>query len=141
MHGDDMVDVEIDQFLDSLPDVVLVVRRQMETSEHRVDLLQARHHRLLHRIHRPAMPARGEEWARQWRIVPAYPSNLFRAVQGRTLMFTLKAFIALVVTWCLLAVAAVVAASTQRFEGLYMYLVAAAVLVGLVIVGAIAIAP
>src|SRR5215831_14126194 len=69
------------------------------------------------------------------------PSNLFRAVQGRTLMFTLKAFIALVVTWCLLAVAAVVASSTQRFEGLYMYLVAAAVLVGLVIVGAIAIAP
>src|SRR5215831_20630960 len=68
------------------------------------------------------------------------PSNLFRAVQGRTLMFTLKAFIALVVTWCLLAVAAVVAASTQRFEGLYMYLVAA-VLVGLVIVAAIAIAP
>ena len=69
------------------------------------------------------------------------PSNLFRAVQGRTLMFTLKAFIALVVTWCLLAVAAVVAASTQRFVGLYMYLVAAAVLVGLVIVAAIAIAP
>ena len=58
-----------------------------------------------------------------------------------TLMFTLKAFIALVVTWCLLAVAAVVAASTQRFVGLYMYLVAAAVLVGLVIVAAIAIAP
>jgi hypothetical protein len=50
---------------------------------------------------------------------------------------TLKAFIALVVTWCLLAVAAVVAASTQRFEGLYMYLVAAAVLVGLVIVPAL----
>jgi hypothetical protein len=69
------------------------------------------------------------------------PSNLFRAVQGWTLMFTLKAFIALVVTWCLLAVAAVVAASTQRFEGLYMYLVAAAVLVGLVFVAAIAIAP
>jgi hypothetical protein len=56
-------------------------------------------------------------------------------------MFTLKAFIALVVTWCLLAVAAVVAASTKRFEGLYMYLVATAVLVGLVIVAAIAIAP
>jgi len=56
-------------------------------------------------------------------------------------MFTLKAFIALVVTWCLLAAAAVVAASIQRFEGLYIYLVAAAVLVGLVIVAAIAIAP
>jgi hypothetical protein len=56
-------------------------------------------------------------------------------------MFTLKAFIALVVTWCLLAVAAVVAASAQRFEGLFMYLVAAAVLVGLIIVAAIAMAP
>jgi hypothetical protein len=67
--------------------------------------------------------------------------NLFRAVQDRTLILTLKAFIALVVTWCLLAVAAVVAASTQRFEGLYMYLVAAAVLLGLVIVAAIAMAP
>jgi hypothetical protein len=40
-----------------------------------------------------------------------------------------------------LAVAAVVAASTQRFGGLYMYLVAAAVLIGLVIVAAIAMAP
>src|SRR5262245_50585269 len=77
----------------------------------------------------------------QWRIVPAYPVIFFGQVQRRTLMFTLKAFIALVVTWCLLAVAAVVAASTQRFEGLYMYLVAAAVLVGLVILAAIAIAP
>jgi hypothetical protein len=56
-------------------------------------------------------------------------------------MFTLKAFIALVVTWCLLAVAAVVAASTHRFEVLYMYLLVAAVLVGLVIVAAIAMAP
>jgi len=34
------------------------------------------------------------------------PSNLFRAIQGPTLMLTLKAFIALVVIWCLLAVAA-----------------------------------
>src|SRR5262249_42309648 len=52
MHRDDMVDVEIDQFLDGLADIVLVVRRQMETSEDRVDLLQARHrHRLPHRIH------------------------------------------------------------------------------------------
>jgi hypothetical protein len=56
-------------------------------------------------------------------------------------MFTLKAFITFVVTWCLLAVAAVVAASTHRFEVLYMYLVADAVLVGLVIVAAIAMAP
>src|SRR6516165_1005354 len=33
MHRDDMVDVEIDQSLDGLPDIVLVVWRQMETSE------------------------------------------------------------------------------------------------------------
>jgi hypothetical protein len=52
-------------------------------------------------------------------------------------MLTLKAFIALVLTWCLLAVAAIVAASTHRFEGWYGYLVAAAVLVGLIIVVAI----
>ena len=56
-------------------------------------------------------------------------------------MLTLKAFIAFVVTWCLLAVAAIVAASIRRFEGWYMHLVAAAVLVGLVIVVAIALAP
>jgi hypothetical protein len=73
-------------------------------------------------------------------LCQATPLNLFRAVQDRTLILTLKAFIALVVTWCLLAVA-VVAASIQRFEGLYMYLVAAAVLIGLVIVAAIAMAP
>ena len=91
-----------------------------------------------HRVGR-ALP--GKEWATQGANCASLPSYLFRAVQGRTLMFTLKAFIALVVTWCLLAVAAVVAASTQRFEGLYMYLVAAAVFVGLVIVAAIAIAP
>ena len=42
--------------------------------------------------------------------------------------------------WCLLAVAAVVAASAQRSEGLYMYLVAAAELVGMIIVAAIAMA-
>ena len=87
------------------------------------------------------MRALPKQRARQWRIVPGYPLNLFRAVQDRTLILTLKAFIALVVTWCLLAVAAVVAASTQRFEGLYMYLMAAAVLIGLVIVAAIAMAP
>ena len=56
-------------------------------------------------------------------------------------MFTLKAFIALVLTWCLLAVAAIVAASIQRLENLYMYVVAAAVFVGLIIVAAIAMAP
>ena len=48
-------------------------------------------------------------------------------------MFTLKAFVALVVTWCLLALGAILAASTQRFERWYMYLLAASVLVGLVI--------
>ena len=69
------------------------------------------------------------------------PSNLFRAIQGRTLMLPLRAFIALVVTWCLLAVAAIVAASIQRFEDLYMYVVGAAVFVGLIIVAAIAMAP
>ena len=40
-----------------------------------------------------------------------------------------------------LAVAAILAASIRRFEGWYMHLVAAAVLVGLVIVVAIALAP
>jgi hypothetical protein len=59
-----------------------------------------------------------------------------RAVH-RLPMLSLKAFIALVVTWCLLAVAAIVAASIRRFEGWYMHLVAA----GLVIVVAIALAP
>jgi hypothetical protein len=48
-------------------------------------------------------------------------------------MLTLKAFIALV---GLLAVAAIVAASIQRLEDLYMYVVAAAVFVGLIIVAA-----
>jgi hypothetical protein len=56
-------------------------------------------------------------------------------------MFTLKAFVALVVTWCLLALAAILAASTKRFERWYLYLVAAVVLVGLVITVAIALVP
>ena len=56
-------------------------------------------------------------------------------------MFTLKAFIALVLTWCLLALAAILAASTQRFERWYMYLVAASVFVGLVIAVAISLMP
>ena len=56
-------------------------------------------------------------------------------------MLTLQSFIALVVTWRLLAVAAIVVASTRRFEDWYGYLVAAAVLVGLVIVVAIALTP
>jgi hypothetical protein len=56
-------------------------------------------------------------------------------------MFTLKAFIALVLTWCLLALAAILAASTQRFKRWYMYLVAASVFVGLVIAVAIALMP
>jgi hypothetical protein len=40
-----------------------------------------------------------------------------------------------------LAIAAIVAASTRRFEGWYMYFVAAAVFIGLAIVLAIAMAP
>jgi hypothetical protein len=52
-----------------------------------------------------------------------------------------KAFITLAVTFCLLAVAAIVAASTRRLEGWYLYLVAAAVVVGLAIVIAIVLAP
>ena len=52
-----------------------------------------------------------------------------------------KALIALVATWCLLAVAAILAASTKRLERWYMYLVAASVLVGLVIAVAIALVP
>jgi small-conductance mechanosensitive channel len=52
-----------------------------------------------------------------------------------------KALVALVVTFCLLAVAAIVAASTRRFEGRDVYLVAAAVVVGLAIAIAIALLP
>jgi hypothetical protein len=52
-----------------------------------------------------------------------------------------KALIALVVTFCLLAVAAIMAASTSRFEGWGVYLVAAAVVVGIAIAGAIALLP
>jgi hypothetical protein len=60
MHRDDMVDVEVDQSLDGLTDIVLIMRRQVETSEDRMNLLQARHrHRLLHRVHHPAVPAGG----------------------------------------------------------------------------------
>ena len=62
MHRDDIVDVEIDQFLDGLAYIVLLVRRQMETSNHSVDLSHARHrYRLLQRVHRPAVPAGGQE--------------------------------------------------------------------------------
>jgi hypothetical protein len=46
-----------------------------------------------------------------------------------------KALITLVVTFCLLAVAAIVAASTPRFEGWGVYLVAAAVVVRIAIAG------
>ena len=56
-------------------------------------------------------------------------------------MLTLKAFIALVLTWCLLALAAILAATAQRFERWYMYLLAASVLLGLVIAVAIALVP
>jgi hypothetical protein len=56
-------------------------------------------------------------------------------------MFTLQAFVAFVVTWCLLALAAILAASTQRFEQWYIYCVAAVVLVGVIIAVAIALVP
>jgi hypothetical protein len=49
--------------------------------------------------------------------------------------------IALIVIWCLLAIAAIVAASVRRFEGACMYFVAAGVAVGLAIVAAIMLAP
>jgi hypothetical protein len=58
---------------------------------------------------------------------------------GRAL--TLKALIVLVVTWCFLLVAAIVAASTRRFQGWDIYLTIAAVVVGLAIVIVIALLP
>ena len=58
MHRDDVVDVEIDQFLEGLAEIVLFVRRQMETSKDRVDFLHARRrYRLLHRVYHTAVPA------------------------------------------------------------------------------------
>jgi hypothetical protein len=52
-----------------------------------------------------------------------------------------KVIIALVVTWCVLTVAAIVAASTRHLEGWDIYLVVAAIIVGLAFVIAIALAP
>jgi cyanate permease len=49
--------------------------------------------------------------------------------------------IAFVIAWCLLVVAAIVAASTRRFEGWDIYLLTAAVVVGLAIAIAIALLP
>jgi len=51
------------------------------------------------------------------------------------------AVLALVVAWCLLAVAAIVTASMRRFERVYLYFVAAAVVVGFAVVVAIMLAP
>jgi hypothetical protein len=51
------------------------------------------------------------------------------------------AVVALIATWCLLAVAAIVTASVRRFEGAGIYFVAAGVAVGLAIAGAILLAP
>jgi hypothetical protein len=51
------------------------------------------------------------------------------------------AVLALVIAWCLLGVAAIVAASVRRFERVYLYFVAAAVVVRLAIVTAILLAP
>jgi hypothetical protein len=64
-----------------------------------------------------------------------------RTVQSPAANALIESLYRAVVTWCLLAVAAIVAASIRRFEGWYMHLVAAAVLVGLVIVVATALAP
>jgi hypothetical protein len=58
---------------------------------------------------------------------------------GRAL--TVKALIALVVIWCFLVLAAIVAASTRRFQGWDMYLAIAAVVVGLAIAFAIVLLP
>jgi hypothetical protein len=52
-----------------------------------------------------------------------------------------KVVIAFVIAWCLLVVAAIVAASNRRFEGWDIYLVTAAVVVGLAIAIAIALLP
>lgn len=51
------------------------------------------------------------------------------------------ALAALIVAWCLLAIAAIVVASTPRFEGRRMYFVAAGIAVGFAIIGAIVLAP
>ena len=53
----------------------------------------------------------------------------------------MKALAALVIAWCLLVTAAVAATSTRRFEAWNIYLVGAAVIVGLAIVIAIALLP
>ena len=52
-----------------------------------------------------------------------------------------EVLITFVLTWCGLVVAAIVAASTRRFQGWDMYLAIAAVLVGLAILFAIALLP
>jgi hypothetical protein len=51
------------------------------------------------------------------------------------------AVVALIASWCLLAVAAIVTASVRRFEGACIYFVAAGMAVGLAIAGAILLAP
>jgi hypothetical protein len=58
---------------------------------------------------------------------------------GRAL--TVKALIALVLIWCFLILAAIVAASTRRFEGWDIYLAIAAVVVGVAIAIAIVLLP
>jgi len=51
------------------------------------------------------------------------------------------AFAALIVAWCLLAIAAIVTASIRRFEAACMYFVGAGVAVGFAIITAIVLAP
>jgi hypothetical protein len=52
-----------------------------------------------------------------------------------------KALIALVLIWCFLILAAIVAASTRRFQGWGIYLAMAAVAVGLAIAVVIVLLP
>ncbi len=54
---------------------------------------------------------------------------------------SLMAFAALIVAWCLLAIAAIVTASIRRFEAACMYFVGAGVAVGFAIITAIVLAP
>ena len=55
--------------------------------------------------------------------------------------FQVTAVLTLAVASYLLAVAAIVTASVRRFESVYLYFVAAAVVVGLCVVAAIMLAP
>jgi hypothetical protein len=51
------------------------------------------------------------------------------------------ALAALIVAWCLVAIAAIVTASIRRFEGACVYFVAAGAAVGFAIITAVLLAP